>query len=438
MPSYGVNVAKGSAQPVWYGDPTNPVPFTMANTSTGTANVWVGENNSVGPNNPNNSTEIGPGGYVSYDGSQPVYYATADAANATIQILPGVTSFFLPTTLSNIGGVSTFVQPTQPPVTSAPGSLWFDTSNESLWILQSGVWTQQAFNAAQILTAGTIVAGLIAAGTVFAGIVNGTLIQGASFEQTNSFGAVLWTALTNGDMLWYVNTGSATQGYLDFTVSAMGGTDQFGNDYVPGLVSYFKSGSTYFAAGIYQGNINFANATSNAGPWNTYTSLEPDPTTGLLAYFDNAGNYFALGTAFVRTTATININSTSPIVIVSYPNIEAISYKVRIHIVWLGGSTAASAVIGLDGSATVSNMLGTLAHARGSTLSFSNVGIVNQNSAIGNQTYPFNAGELETYEFEGIITFSAGGTFNVRGQEATAGDNFLIATFSYMELTPIV
>jgi hypothetical protein len=434
VPNYGINIQRSGAQPIWYGDPDNPNPVTIANISAGTVNIWIGDNQSVGPNNPNNSTEIAPGGYLSLDGTQPVYYAVADGANAIAQILPGVTSFFLPTTLSGIGGIAGFVQNTAPPTTVPNGSIWFNTSTSSLYTLQGGVWTQQEFNAAQIITAGTIVGSLIAAGTVVAGIVNGTLIQGAEFKQLNSFGALLWHILTNGDMLWYINTGSATQGYLAFSISQNGGTDSFGNDYGPGIGAYTLSGGTYYALALYQGTLIFADATSAGGPWNTYAALQPDPATGAAAYYDNAGNKNYLGTYTVRTTSTININSTSPIQILAANVITGITYHVKIHIVYVGGSTAATAVLGWDGNATVSDVLGTLRRGRNSS-NVDNVVPVNQNSALGNFSLAFNAGEICTYEFEGEIAFSAGGTFNVRGQEGTSGDTWAVGINSYIQLS---
>lgn len=96
MPSYAIAQVGPGAQPVWYG--TNPPePFTISNTSPNSAaNIWIGNNQSVGPQNPNNSTVIPPGGYVSFDGTAPAYYAVADAANGQVTIYPGVTSFFLP------------------------------------------------------------------------------------------------------------------------------------------------------------------------------------------------------------------------------------------------------------------------------------------------------------------------------------------------------
>jgi hypothetical protein len=99
-----IPVGRG-AQPIFYGNPNSPVPVTFANTSaTGGPNIWYGDSQSVGPGYTNESTPIPPGGYVSLDGSQPVYYAAADAAGGQVTIYPGVTSFFLPVNLAILIG----------------------------------------------------------------------------------------------------------------------------------------------------------------------------------------------------------------------------------------------------------------------------------------------------------------------------------------------
>ena len=98
MPIFGVLQAGKSSyggQPVWYGDPDNPQPFTISNLAVN-GTIWIGTVQSVGPNNTNESTPVTPGGYLSYDGTQPVYYVIADAPNVTAVIYPGVVSVFQP------------------------------------------------------------------------------------------------------------------------------------------------------------------------------------------------------------------------------------------------------------------------------------------------------------------------------------------------------
>lgn len=191
-------------------------------------------------------------------------------------------------------------------------------------------------------------------------------------------------------------------------------------------------GSTWSTSGLTLGNTEtFADGSS----WSS--SGLSSPSGNFLKYTAGAdGVVYDAGRNCNRVTSTVTINSTSPITITSV-NVGAFTYRCRIHIVYEGGSTASSAVIGLNGSCTVSNMVGTLRHARASTTSDAFVGIPNSNGAIGNQTFAFNASELGTYEFEGIVAFSAGGSFSVRGQEATSGDTWVVAVNSYMEMIPV-
>jgi hypothetical protein len=223
MPTYGiVNVGTG-AQPIWYGSPTNPAPFTIANTSA-SANIWIGNNQSVGPVNPNESTVITPGGFLSLDGSQSVYYVVADAANGEVTIYPGVTSYFLPVSLSGLGGASVYMQTTQPTGTIAPNSLWINTTTGGIEVYSDSIWTPVQFNADALLEVQTIVANLIAAGTIVAGIVNGTVVEGARLVAYGSTGEVL------------VYSGTPASGNLAGSWSGSAGNDGLGNSWPEGLI----------------------------------------------------------------------------------------------------------------------------------------------------------------------------------------------------------
>jgi hypothetical protein len=222
VPTYGIiNVGTG-AQPVWYGNPDNPSPFTIANISA-SANIWLGSNQSIGPANPNESTVITPGGYLSLDGSQSVYYVVADAANGEVTIYPGVTSYFLPVSLSGLGGASVYQQPTAPTGIIPPGSLWINTTTKGIEIYMGGAWNPVQFNAASLLEVQTVVATLIAAGTIVAGIVNGTTIEGAQFIAYGSTGEIL------------IYSGTPAAGNLIGSWSGASGTDPDGNTYTASL-----------------------------------------------------------------------------------------------------------------------------------------------------------------------------------------------------------
>jgi hypothetical protein len=73
------------------------------------------------------------------------------------------------------------------------------------------------------------------------GLIDGLLIEASEFRQYNSSGALLWHATDVGDVLWYADTGTATQGALVASMSVAGGTDSFGNTYYKGLCTYNPS-----------------------------------------------------------------------------------------------------------------------------------------------------------------------------------------------------
>lgn len=329
MPTYGVNQVNRYAQPVWYGSADNPKPFTITNNSTNTAtNIWIGPNSSAGPTAPPDEvTEISQGGYLSLDGTWDVYYVSADGPGGQVQILPGVTSFFLPTNLVSIGGVKVFVQGTTPVGTIPTNSLWFNTSNGEMLVFTAGmVWVQQQFSGNQLIQATSILAGQIANGTltttqlaaaagilggqianatitgsniaantivagniaantitasqlaagiIYAGIVNGTEIDGSIFRATNASGATILTVnKTSGTWFLYVDTGSATQGALaaSAVASSSNVTDEFGNVALPGLTAYGQAMSGTWVACNYGVNnsafgVLYYTASSEAGPW---------------------------------------------------------------------------------------------------------------------------------------------------------------------------
>jgi hypothetical protein len=307
MATYAVLAVGPGGQPVWFGDPDNPRPFTITNTSA-TANIYIGTQQSVGSGNINESTQLQPGAYFSLDGTHPIYYVSADGPNATIQILPGVTSFFQPASLIQLGGVKIFVQASAP--SDSPqipvNSLWFDTSNGSLNIWTGTAWTNQQLNAQQLIAiatvtaaqiqdgtltttqlaaaagilgtqiadatitssniaantivadniaANTLTAAQLAAGIIYAGIVNGTEIDGSIFRAKNAYGATIMT-INKSDQTWllYKDEGSATQGPIIASGSGADGVDEFGNNYYHGVAAI----SSTAAVLLQDGNVYMA------------------------------------------------------------------------------------------------------------------------------------------------------------------------------------
>jgi hypothetical protein len=237
---------------------------------------------------------------------------------------------------------------------------------------------------------------------------------------------------------WLIGPGSSfdnKQAAIALVSSAANGADE-----ASGQLIYFEPTETQIAfwdaLGIHvNGSLYVTPISAPAAP-GSGAALFADAGGNAQVVNSSDSNVYVLGRQVTRVTSTITINSTSPIVIVG-ATVSAQAYKVRMHIVYLGGGTAANSILSWDGSATVSNALGTLRHVRNSSNADTFVVAINQNSSFGPETFPFNAGELMTYEFEGIVTFSVGGTFNVRGAEGTSGDTWAVAINSYMELTPL-
>ena len=292
------------------------------------------------------------------------------------------------------------------------------------------------------------------------------------WDEPGVLSVVLINAGTPGSGL-FVYSGTPAGGNLVYSVTGATGTDPFGNKYLAGETSYnngaspspiaynlnlgsitwytytpnpgavftavtqvslAKSGSVYGLGA--NGFINLKAATANNG-----IALIQPTDLGTLEYTTsntNAtadGNTYTVGRAISNVTNTVLINSAvTPVPIVS-GTVAAARYRVGIRIVYLGGGTGANAGLSWFGTSTVGNTLGVVRRARGST-NTDNVLPVNQNSALGSLAFPFNAGELCTYEFDGQITFSAAGTFGVQGIEGTAGDTWSVAANSYLELIP--
>jgi hypothetical protein len=355
VPNYGINqvgVQKGGAQPIWYGDASDPKPFTIANISTVvTTNIWAGYSNAVGPNNPLESTEITLGGYASYDGSEPVYYANADGPGGAIQVLPGVTSFFLPVSLSALGGAAVFVQSTTPTGTIPVNSLWFNTVNQEMLFWNGAAWIQQQFSGSQLIVAATITASQVANGTltttqlaaaagilggqianatitggniaantivagniaantitaaqlaagiVYAGIVNGTTINGATITASGSSGGVYKTSdatpklrvvespNSGSDATWAGNFGDGANNYPQGL--SMSGIDD-GNFFGVNLFSGSpKEQTNAFLAvtEVNHGAVNEILQCQLTGPSSGHTSGQKDLVAiGLLGGADN-------------------------------------------------------------------------------------------------------------------------------------------------------
>lgn len=219
MPTYGVNTQATGAQPIWFGDPENPKPFTISNSSLGNVNIWFGTNQSVGPNNPNESTEIAPGGYLSLDGIEPVYYVVADGANGSVTILPGVSAFFLPTVVMGAVGTVIYFQPTAPAGSIPSFSLWVEVNIGSpatgLFVYSGGSWVPIPFVATDILSAASITSALLAA------LSNVEIASGGTITFDGGTGNAIEQQDGNG-YLEYTNNADSTVYILGQNIQSLG------------------------------------------------------------------------------------------------------------------------------------------------------------------------------------------------------------------------
>jgi hypothetical protein len=284
--------------------------------------------------------------------------------------------------------------------------------------------------AAQI-AAGTITATQINASTVVAGIVNGTEIDGSVFRAKNGSGATVMTInKASGTWLQYLDTGSATQGYLVASSANVAGTDEFGYAYLAGTVTYTLISGTYYAVQNYGGNIVFSSTTSTGGPWATYSSFQPDTFAGFIAYFDHVGNKYNVGHYENSGNTNQLINSTSAADVTGsfLGGLSANSWHGKWEIFYTGNQAAGTAIFNLtlEGGAVV-------------TFSFvefffwtANAFTERLNTTTGTFNTQFagptliGTSSVQRCSIESWFTLSTAGNVGVAARDGTSGDTFNI------------
>ena len=177
----------GTTPRVIYGQPGSSQGITVLNLDT-TNTVWLGYTVSIAAAIGGGAIPVGPGASMQFDGSTSIY-AIAET-QLTIAVGPGVTGYFLPASLSNIGGSAVFVQAGTPSGTIPLNSVWFDTGNDSLQTWNGSAWVNQAFNAQELIQAATI---------LDTQIVNGTLTT----AQLSAAAGILGTQIANATVTGY-------------------------------------------------------------------------------------------------------------------------------------------------------------------------------------------------------------------------------------------
>lgn len=240
------------AVPLVNADPNNPSTYLVANVDPSNT-LYLDDNVNVDPSNPLHNVAIGPGQYIVATGESDLYGIAARGQTVQVSILKGVTSFFQPANLSQIGGISAFVQDTAPVGTFPINSIWFDQTTQALYTWNGSEWIQQEFNAEELLTAETIVSSLLISGIIVSGIVNGTTIMGAQIIADGG----------SGQFLAY--TGSPALNNLIAAISGADGNDNPGNSYFKGVGAY----------GTTAGQAAYLTVDTSGTPWLVFRTGRP-------------------------------------------------------------------------------------------------------------------------------------------------------------------
>lgn len=405
-------------------------PHLIANQSP-TVTVYIGDNDAIKSTDTQGVAPISPSGSVAVNGENDVFVTAPSAAQVTV--IQGGMSFFQPPNLGAIGGISTFVQNTQP--TGTPGhpipnnSIWFDTANQSLWVFQSGTWTQEFFNAANFITAGTIIASLIAAGTIVAGIVNGTTITGSTING-GVFNGTNWVADANGTRFY---SGTPATNNLIGSIGSSSYTDAFSNVVVAGVAAYNPNLGAGFSLYVQMNlggiNIGVSSGSDETTGWTAQVSGLGATSNGILQYVDASdGNLYYSGRTAVRMASNQPITSTSPTQITNMSLNVTVGfvYHITVLAIITADQAAGSAQFGWDGSSVTGNANGVGVwknkHGAADNIQPWDGSLAGLSGSIG-----FNAvGDICIWQADIWANFTTGGTINLRAQESTAGDSFHI------------
>jgi hypothetical protein len=107
-----------------------------------------------------------------------------------------------------------------------------------------------------------------------------------------------------GDGLWIYSTAEPEAGTLQYSFTEGTGTDDAGNAYLAGAVSYL-AGSTYSATAINGGSVQYWTAPGYAGPWTLQGELEISLAGG--GFVINFANATAAGNFTVDGNLTLAV-----------------------------------------------------------------------------------------------------------------------------------
>jgi len=124
-------------------------------------------------------------------------------------------------------------------------------------------------------------------------------------------------SVISGTDLFY--SGAPAAGNLVASISASGGTDSFGNQYLAGVNSYTLIGGTYFAIVTNSGVVGYYSSTPNMGPWALNVQTKYNGSSGYLEI--GAPGAPALSVGDGVTATNIKVSSNYPVTADTWHNV---------------------------------------------------------------------------------------------------------------------
>lgn len=308
--------------------------------------------------------------------------------------------------------------------------IFVSTSDGALFLYNSTGTTLQAALAS---TAGTIGGTAYDAGLTLYGQAE-QWKSGASFEVLNAFA----TAETNGsgssEYIQFTVVGAQAATYNDSVGIYLASSPEGGPLGAQGGLVYFNTSQaqttalTWGIGGIL--DANFAGADQTMTLQNTGNNI---------VAIDASSQQWDIQTLHLITTGAHSVTSTTLTTISGLSaTLAAGTYRFR-GIFFLNNSsnTSGGARIAINNSGAISVFQGMARMSWSSSLSLYGW------SANGSDTYQFTTAAFPiangTYyvEVDGVVEFTAAGTFNVQAAEATSGDSYSFAELSFIDIMPV-
>lgn len=272
--------------------------------------------------------------------------------------------------------------------------------------------------------------------------------------------------------------GSPAAGNLIYSNTSATGTDKFGNNYLAGesfynniadtvlniyhsIITFYtmsgNPGATFASVatmvlnrnlglGLYGlGITGFIELITNSG---TSESIITNDTLGVLNYQATGSlaadsNTYHIGEEVLFSTSPTTINSTAGNAVNNLnTQVAARSYFMRCMLRCVAGAGVTQVMAPqLTGTATLSGTQRVFTkyfpETAGTTVTPGNIGSLNANPGVLPAAIP--NGTVFDWELEGVVTFSAAGTFGIQGVLVTsnADETFTIQTGSYLKLRPV-